>query len=588
MCGIAGLFYFERHPPENIVRELSSATRVMSNRGPDSATVWADGHMGLACNRLAITGSTAQSVQPHCDQLGGLTVCNGEIYNAREIAREEGFELSESTCDTDVLSRGFARHGYKLLPRLRGPFAFIRYVPTSGKVQLVRDFVGKKPLYYARLSSGWVFGSNVQSIHLARRPLSIRHDAILEYLIYRSVGDTASAFDNVKQVPPGGYVELSADGGFVSGKWWTFPDRCDVEADPISVRDLVTRAIQRRLDAHRTNVVFLSGGLDSSIVASAMVRQGAPIQMQTMTVGYDVAGSESETGFAKRLSDELELTHEQVVVKASDVPSLMRDAAVLTEDPIQDPITLSTLVLARKALDHSKIVLTGDGSDETWGGYARFDSPPDTIRDYLPRTAIFSPTELGLNRPPPSYPQDLSPGLEQLAPLDRIMRFEVSNRLRNYHLARIDKIIMGCALEPRSPFLDIEVVEHALRIPAALKRPGGTPKGLLSAAFRGIVPDWVIERKKQPFSMPIRQWLQGPLRAYAHDLLAGPNCWVSRIVDPRPLLSICQELDQAGANKLWSLLQLENWYQGFARFMETDMALSAEPTGPRQAQPEIV
>jgi asparagine synthase (glutamine-hydrolysing) len=187
-------------------------------------------------------------------------------------------------------------------------------------------------------------------------------------------------------------------------------------------------------------------------------------------------------------------------------------------------------------------------------------NPPTSLDEYLLRSMVFRPEELSLSAPPTSYLDDVILPAENLSPLDRILRLEAANRLLNYHLARVDKLGMAASLEIGSPFVDARVTRLAQSIPAEIKRPGGRPKGLLLDAFAADLPDWLLNRKKQPFTVPITTWLAGGLRSYARDTLLASDAWVRNFVNPMPYL---EKLDQYAeletATRLWSLLQLEAW-----------------------------
>jgi asparagine synthase (glutamine-hydrolysing) len=209
----------------------------------------------------------------------------------------------------------------------------------------------------------------------------------------------------------------------------------------------------------------------------------------------------------------------------------------------------------------TKVALSGDGSDEFWGGYARFDDVPTALDAYLRRTMVFRPEELGLPEAPESYLQGIALPPETLTPLDRVLRLEAANRLRNYHLMRTDKLGMGAALEIRAPFLDAQVTALAQSLPATVKRPGGRPKGLLLNAYQTDLPDWLVNRKKQPFTMPILQWLAGDLRSYARDRLTAATSWTRGFVDTTAYLDrLDREPALETASRIWSLLQLEAWH----------------------------
>ena len=370
--------------------------------------------------------------------------------------------------------------------------------------------------------------------------------------------------------PPAAGCEVGRDGAQASGRWFEVAPP-DAPAERTGeIRERLTHAITSRCSDRYRNAVFLSGGLDSSIVATIAGRHAAP-SPHVFTVGYDVGGWQDEHSLAVRLADELGLQHRSVIVDAARVPDLLRDTAVALEDPVHDPVVVPTLALARAAAQETKVVLTGDGSDEFWAGYTRFDDPTDIIDAYLERTMVFHPRELGLNGIPDGYLQGVTiPAEGSMPALDRILRLETGNRLRNYHLARVDKLTMDAGLEARSPFLDVAVTSLAMSLPAASKRTDGQPKAALIDAFRRDLPPWLLARRKQPFTVPVESWLADGLRDFCHDTLMGPNAFVRGIVEPGKWLEAfaSNEGDAGTAMRVWSLLHLEIWYQAFGRRME--------------------
>lgn len=568
MCGIAGVLFVDERTADETQSIVNAMCRRQAQRGPDSAGTWSDRHVGIGAVRLAITGGVVGGSQPLRDPHGGISVFNGEIYNAATLATHlDGALWNPGFTDGRALVGLLCSEGPSALSRARGPFALARFDPKAGCLYLVRDAVGKKPLYLAAIDGGWAFASTLKALHAATGPLHLREEAIYEYLLYRSVGGYATAFRDVVQVPPGGWVALYLDGRRREGRWWQPPSYSDAVLSERDTRALVSDAILLRHTPEHTAGIFLSGGLDSSIVAATLASTHPEEGLWALSIGYDVNCHEDETDYAADVAAYTRLPHEKITLNASEVPSLLEEAAQLTEDPIQDPVTLPTLKLAKYAVRRTKVVHTGDGSDEIWGGYARFDDAPPEIDRYLQRTMIFTSQELGLACAPPSYLEGLEPACDALEPLDRILRLEVTNRMRNYHLARVDKICMGVGLEPRSPFLDIRVVNEGLALPASIKRPSNVPKGLLIQAFRDLLPSWLLQRRKQPFSLPIAEWLGGSLNAFAQDTLRTPNAFVGNFIDPVALL---ETLDDCGkpaeqvAHRIWALLQIEAWHRAVA------------------------
>jgi asparagine synthase (glutamine-hydrolysing) len=571
MCGIAGVVFDEMQGSQRVDSIVSAMCNAQSQRGPDGQFTWTDGRVGLGMVRLAIVGSEARGRQPIESAGGGRLVFNGKLYNPREVMASLGGEFSEDECDGAALLRLLEQRGLEGLHGVSAMFGLALYQAREESVLLARDAWGQKPLYRIRLKNGWAFASTIAALHVAAGPLRVRREAMRECLIFKSVGGYGSAFVDVEQVPPGGWMRINRDGSVVEGRWFSPPAPQQINADAGNVCELLSGAIRMRLPSRFRSSIFLSGGLDSSIVASVAARCSEGARPRVLTVGYDVGGWEDEHGLAIQLADELGLEHDSLVVSAEDVPELLRDTAIALEDPNHDPVVVPTLLLTRAAARETKVVLTGDGSDEFWGGYSRFDHVPDRSDAYLNRTMVFRPEEVGLDGIPGSYLRGIDlPPADSMAPLDRIMRLEVANRLRNYHLSRVDKLSMAAGLEARSPFLDLAVTTYAESLSAEEKRPGGRPKGLLIDAFQALLPRWLLGRRKQAFTVPIQKWLAEPLRAFAHEMLDSPTAFVREFADPTPLLGALAPSppDLPLAMRVWSLLHLEIWHREFAWRME--------------------
>jgi len=563
MSGLAGVVFFHERPRPVIEAVLRRMNLAQAFRGPHGEGLWTDGRVGLGHRRLAMAGDENHGREPLADAQGCQLVFNGELWRPAEVMDRLGHSFEPGESDARVMHVLLRDRGPEGLSHVEGPFAAVRYDPSAGKLLLVRDAWGQKPLYYYRTPQAFYFASTVTAMKAAVPGLGVRQEALMD-LVYRSVGGNHSAFQGLEQLGPGCWLELDVAGRQMGGRWFhpPHPQRADIA--PEEVRETIDYAVKSRLDASSELGVFLSGGLDSSVVADSAVRQAEGGQLRFYSIGYDVPGQHDERPLARQMVQRYPFQHEEITLSSGQLPQLLEEVARFTEDPIQDPVTLSTLVLGRAASQRSRCVLTGDGSDEFWGGYERFDNPPAELDDYLPRTQIFTPEELGLRQAPASYLDDIELPPMSWKPLDRILLTEARNRMRNYHLARIDKLGMASGLEVRSPFLDRRVTTLALSIPAARKRPGDVPKGLLLEAFREFLPQWLLERKKQPFSLPIHSWLTGPLRDYARATL-GPHCRTAALVPAAPYLAALDTPQgESRAARVWSLLTLEAWLKVMA------------------------
>ena len=562
MCGIAGIYYPKRNlDNQYFTTSIRRMCAVQKRRGPDDTGIWTNGKIGLGCTRLQIKGDKIQGKQPLKDTWGNRFVFNGEIYDNPVF--EGGAAVTDMQSDGLALAATLHFKGLDGLQNLSGMYAAAFYNEANEELLLLRDAVGQKPLYYRKVNGGIIFASTINAILEVSSLPSIRKEALYEYLIYKSVGGYQSVLEEINQLPPGSWMKVDRNGEVTQEKWWSLPN-LNLEEKHFPIRATFDKAVKKRVQYQPEIGVFLSGGLDSGIVGALSKQFKNASQIQYLSVGYDIKEIEDETSYAIQLAQYLKVKHEVLQLKSEEIPDLFLDASVITEDPIQDPVVLPTILLARHAATFTKVILTGDGSDELWGGYSRFDGFEGSVLNYLPKTTVFQPNELGLENYPSSYLKALDLPDDRLPPLDQVFRLEISNRMRNYHLSRIDKAIMDAGVEARCPFLDINVLNLGLAIPATIKRPGGLPKGLLLKAFSDILPSWLINRKKQPFSLPIRQWLCGPLKPYAMDVLANPNSFIKGLLPTAVYLNqLDQKLDSHTAAKIWSLLQLESWHEAF-------------------------
>lgn len=564
MCGIAGIVGSLPRPEREV--RVSRMLSALAARGPDGSGQLSSSSTTLGSRRLQIVGGAEGGHQPVRLPDGSYMVFNGELYDWRGVAAKLGVEPPEGCSDAWVLAQLLLRSGPEALAHVSGMFAAALFDARDGSLLLVRDAVGQKPLYVREWQGGWAFASTLSALRAGTAPMTLRREAVHEYLIYRSVGGLGTSWQGVVQLPPASWMRIR--GAQVErGVWWKIPDP-DEDAEPSRIRDTLFAAVARRVPSGHGSSVFLSGGLDSSLVTAALSRTRPETPVRCFIACYETESWHDESAHALRLAEELGCEAHPVMISAARVPELLHAAVTATEDPIQDPVTVPTLALSRAAAAFGKVVLTGDGSDEVWGGYQRFDAAFESLETYLPRTTIFAPGELGLDAPPPSYLDGVPLPAACLAPLDRALRLEMANRFRNYHLNRIDKLTMCVGLEARSPFLDREVLELGYRLTATRKRPRGRAKGLLIDALRDDLPAWLCARDKQPFSVPIEAWLGGALRDFAADLLDAPSARVRDFVGP----GAAANSDPA---RRWSLLQLEVWFRSVAPQMEGSCSADA-------------
>lgn len=600
MCGIFGFVTKDARLDARAV--LEEAKAALHHRGPDDRGTFegarGEWRVGLAHTRLAIIDLSAGGHQPMTTPDGRYTlVFNGEIYNFHEIRREleaAGERLSSSS-DTEVLLRGYARWGDGVLARLRGMFAFAVWDAAEGALFLARDRLGVKPLYYVASPSGVAFASEVRALlatGLAEKRLSPR--AVVSYFAFGAVSEPDVILDGVSMLPPGHTLALRGGEATVKA-YWELP----LDEDPSAGFDGEVRAIQPILqDAVRLRLVadvpvgvFLSGGIDSSVVV-ALATRASSSPVHTFTVTFDEEAF-SEASYAAEVARVYGCDHHQVHLPASQAARDMEPALVALDQPSVDGA--NTYFVSKAAREAGlTVALSGLGGDELFAGYPNFrlfgrilsvarnarraplglrrglglfegalwapvavrklsallasDGSPETAyailrgvftpevrRSLLSDAAAATRAPLGV-----TIPGDLERRIARgsIHPVTAYSAFEVTNYLRNTLLRDTDVMSMAHALEVRVPLIDHVLVERVMRIPGHLKVGDRDNKPLLTAAVPSL-PRTAVERSKMGFTLPYEAWFRGPLRGWMEDILLGER--VARLGLLRP----------AGVERLW-------------------------------------
>ena len=619
MCGIAGIVSVSR-PDAGLVREMCDQ---MAHRGPDGSGFHDDDHAALGMRRLAII-DVAGSQQPVYNENHTVAaVFNGEIYNFPDLREEllrRGHRLTTSG-DSECLVHLYEDYGDDLVHRLRGMFAFAIWDAAKRRLLIARDRVGKKPLYWRADGTSLAFGSELKSLvadpAVARRidPVALHH-----YLTYQYVPAPWSIYQGIGKLPPGHLLSWQDGAARVSRYWRLDSTEVPIPSVPEAaerLRDLLLDATRVRMLSERPLGAFLSGGIDSSAVVAAMARQASG-RVKTFSIGFE-DGQFDERAPARRLAEYYGTDHHEFVVTpaALDVlPTLVRHFG----EPFADASAIPSFYVARMSSQHVTVVLTGDGGDESFGGYRRYLLMARTGRLPVPEFAepglgrlgssLAARSESGslfrsagrllemLGEPVPhryarlmSYftpPQKLalySDALrEQLAGVDsyellyhafdesrartdlgRIMDVDVNTYLPGDLLAKVDITTMACSLEARSPFLDHHLMEWAARLPTRLKVRSGTTKFLLKKAMAPWLPADLIARGKQGFGVPLASWLRTDLRELSRDVLTDATARSRGLFRPEAISRLLAEHEQGHDHspRIWALIQFELWHRTF-------------------------
>jgi asparagine synthase (glutamine-hydrolysing) len=538
---------------ENVERAVAA----LRHRGPDGHGVHAAGPVVLGHTRLSII-DLERGDQPMASEDGAVVaIYNGEIWNhvALRAELERAGHAFRSRADTEVLVHGWEEWGEGLLERLDGMYAFALWDSRSGVLVLARDRVGKKPLYVAETESGLAFGSDARSVLLvAGREPELATEHVPELLFQRYVGSPRTLFRGVRRLDPGTYLLYDGEDAVERAYWRVAADAVE-PLDPDGLRELLRGAAEKRLMSDVPLGVLLSGGVDSAAVLGLMREAGAGV-VASFTIGFDdplYDEREPAQVSARRFGTD----HHELVVGPDEFVEALPRLAWFRDEPVAEPSEIPLLLLAELAGRHVKVVLSGDGGDELFGGYPKYradrllraggapaaaglrlagrlaarrpshrrlDRAVETaaIRDDLLRWAswfrTFSPSELdGLLDPglaggaaPGLLTGPLRRRLEPYGGIDadrRMLLGDLFTYLPDNMLLRADKILMGASVEGRMPLLDVRVVERAVRAPASQRASLRRPKAILRDALAGLVPEEVLRLPKRGFPVPVASLL---------------------------------------------------------------------------------
>jgi asparagine synthase (glutamine-hydrolysing) len=588
------------------------------HRGPDDDGYHTDGGCGIGMRRLSII-DLHTGHQPMSNEDGSVwVVCNGEIYNFRELRNDleaRGHRFTTQS-DTETLVHLYEDTGVDAVSRLRGMFAFALWDAKRRRLLLARDRFGKKPLYYAVLASGLYFASELKCLRAAGVPLELDPEALRLYFQFNYVPDPYSPFQAIRKLMPGTWLEYGADGSCRQQRYWRLPQPAEKAAPGMSEEDAAKRlreqfdeAVRIRMAADVPLGAFLSGGIDSSLVVASMALQSSE-PVKTFSIGFEEA-EYNELEFASLVAKRYGTEHHQIIVRPDSVGLATRLACDFDE-PFADSSAIPTFIVSEFARRHVKVALSGDGGDELFAGYDSFraveklrwwDSVPRLIRrflgvaaDRLPYSAYgknylrmasrplaleryfennYSPYYLRrrLLKPewmPPAdlaylthtFPDSLLPSGADV--LTQAMYFEATANLTGDMLVKVDRMSMANSLEVRCPLLDQNLAELASAIPHGWKLQNGAGKRILLRALGDRLPPEVLRRRKMGFGVPLAPWFRGSLRGFLREHLTSSQFLNRGIVSPEFVRQLLEEHDSGRRDNhhwLWSLLMLELWFR---------------------------
>lgn len=614
MCGILGIRYFNgRRADEGLLRKMASQ---LNHRGPDGEGFLILGGVGFGHTRLSII-DLAGSPQPMSSANGPCHITfNGEIFNYQTLRADllrEGVTL-RTHGDTEVLLEILRREGLRGLEKVNGQFAFACYDESRESLVIARDRLGILPLYY-HVAPGFVaFASEIKALLPVTGPPELDDAAVEDYLTYRSVPPPRTLFKGIRKLAPGTALHIGKDGGLREEIYWSLPARNQEPAltgeDAIrAVEEKLREAVALRLVADVPVGAYLSGGLDSSLTVALMkqIREGG--EVRTFAAGFSDPRYD-ELPFARQVSEAVGTVHHEVMVDSNDFIELWEKLSWHRDGPMSEPADIAIHKIARQARAEVKVLLSGEGSDEIFGGYPKYvwepklaplAAMPGFVRVPLFRIGERLLPESGNRmrqagralaaRTPAErmqtwfgpftwyerkslkagYGKCNEPGQWDRAEGDHLRRMlyvDCHTWLADNLLERGDRMSMAASVENRPPFLDHKLVELAFRVDSGMKIKGGSGKWLIKEIARKYLPENIVDRRKVGFKVPLDNWFRGGLKDYVHDLLLGRDSFTSSYFNRRVVTRLLADHTGNRRNeelRLWTLMGLEIWHRAFFR-----------------------
>jgi asparagine synthase (glutamine-hydrolysing) len=621
MCGIVGVVESDLARPVS-AGTLQQMVRTLVHRGPDEEGSVVLPGVGLAMRRLSIVDLSGGQ-QPFTNEGGDIQlVANGEIYNFPELRRElEGHGHSfRSRSDIEVLVHAYEQWGEAFLTRLRGMFALALWDGRTRTLLAARDRAGEKPLYWTVTANGLRLASEVKALLMCSDvSRELDPEALDQFLTYEYAVAPRTILRGVHKLPAGSRL-VYRDGRVDVGRYWdaaAIPLREWSDEDAVDgLRDRLRRAVVSQMMADVPIGAFLSGGIDSSTIV-AFMSQASRAPINTFSMGFD-DGSYNELAFARDVAAAFGTNHRERMV-TPDLTALFEKLVVHLDEPFADVSMFPTYLVSALAREHVTVALSGDGGDELFGGYdayeaqalaarlgtlgeavmpalaavaatlppsgkkkgfvnkvKRFTSGASTapsdlghyrwmvylgadakarlyaggLRDRLREAAVYAPVRDALGR----FSQDDL--------LNRQLYADLSIYLADDILVKVDRMSMATSLETRAPFLDVDVMEMAFSMPAGLKIRNGERKWVLKQAMRSVLPERILARSKEGFSIPMKNWLRRELQPLMRDLLSRARVRARGLFDAAEIARLVEE-HVAGrenhAHTLFPLMVFERW-----------------------------
>jgi asparagine synthase (glutamine-hydrolysing) len=587
MCGLCGELRFDGTAPEQGVIERMKDK--LQKRGPDSEGSYISAPVALGHRRLAIIDLTDKAAQPMIDEPAGVSlVFNGTIYNYPDLRKELQAlgHTFKSTGDTEVILRSYIEWGENCVARLQGMFAIAIWDSKKQVMLLARDRSGIKPLYFSQTAQRLLFASNTQALIHADDSIDTSIDATaLHHLftLHAVVPAPRTVVNGIRKVKPAHYMLIDKAGEVQEKRYWSLrakrPDKTMSEQDWITaVHDELRRAVEKRVKIADVPVgVLLSGGIDSSLLVGLLAEAGQK-GLKTFSVGFEDAPEEkgNEFEYSDAVAEKFATEHHQLMVPNNQVLPRLPEAFSNMAEPMFGQDAVAFYLLSEVVSKEVKVVQSGQGADEVFGGYFWY---PRMHHSITPGIKRFSDEYFDrdhdeyLQTVDPRFHtedvtselmQDLLDEVEADEYLDRVLAVDVTTLIVDDPVKRVDNMTMAWGLEARVPFLDTQLVELAASMPPEMKLPNGG-KHVLKELSRGFLPDSVVNRSKAYFPMPALKYVRGEFLEFMKQILLSDSAKQRGLYNPVYVEKLLKNPEdyhtRLQGSKLWHLAALELWWQ---------------------------
>ncbi|MCW3083764.1 MAG: asnB [Bacteroidetes bacterium] len=620
MCGITGYYSFNNKFSE---AELHEMTNSIAHRGPNASGYYRDQVVGLGHRRLSIIDLSDSANQPmHSSDNRYVMVYNGEVYNYREIAVElkQKYKTNfHTSSDSEVILEAYVRYGPDFLQKLNGMFAIAIYDKLKNELFICRDRIGIKPLYYFWDGENFAFASELKALtKTAYIPLELNKNAIYQFLHLGFIPAPQSIYQSVKKLEAGTWMKIS-EKNMHSEKYWTVNQAVtgktvtkEKEAI-VKLSDLLMSSVQYQIKSDVPFGVFLSGGIDSSLVTAYAVNLSG-VKVNTFSIGFE-ENRYNESVYAKAVANHLGTNHHEFIVSYNDAIGLIDTIFDTYSEPFADASAIPTMLVSKLAQQHVTVTLSGEGGDELFLGYGayqwarRLNQPViKALRKPIASALAHSHSRFERHAGYFKYPESalqyshtlsqeqyyftlanldnmLTSGfaasqgatnIEQLSrfgveiehlgrdmePMEKQALFDLNFYLQDDLLTKVDRASMHFSLETRVPYLDHRIIEYALNISSSLKYKNGTAKYILKEILYQYVPKKFFDRPKQGFAIPLEKWLNNELRFLIEDNLSKEVIGKYGVVKFEYVEQLKKEFFNGKSyyySRLWLLIVLHKW-----------------------------